>query len=157
MRISPLVAYIRPEHGFLTTSTLYGGMCHILHTCTLNSSSLSAYDTPVGLGFNAAARVNQRPAYSVSFDPKISFSHLISQPELKTYLVSESCDDFFLKILLMRVISYMQRNLLLQLEQTYRSKYCWVYSGNDMCMCTLRGRKIWGIKDVYFNFYYYFF
>ena len=32
-------AAYRPEHGFLTTSTLYGRMCHILHTCTLNSSA----------------------------------------------------------------------------------------------------------------------
>lgn len=66
-RISPLVAY-RAEHGFLTTSTLYGRMCHILHTCTLNSSSLSVYDTPVGLGLNTAAWMNQRPAYLLSFD-----------------------------------------------------------------------------------------
>lgn len=67
-RISPPVAY-RPEHGFLTTSTLYGRMCHILHTCTLNSSSLSACDTPVGLGLNAAAWMNQGAAYFFSFDP----------------------------------------------------------------------------------------
>lgn len=53
-RITPPAAY-RPEHGFLTTSILYDRMCHILHTCTLNSSSLSACDTPVGLGLNAAA------------------------------------------------------------------------------------------------------
>lgn len=71
MGISPLVAY-RPEHGFLTTSTLYGRMCHILHTCTLNSSSHSMYDTPVGLGLNAAARMNQRPACLVSFDVRSS-------------------------------------------------------------------------------------
>lgn len=45
-------------------------MCHILHTCTLNSSSLSACDTPVGLGLNAAAWMNQGAAYFVSFDPR---------------------------------------------------------------------------------------
>lgn len=71
MRISPPPpppAAFRPEHEVLTTSTLYSRMCHILHTCALNSSSLSARDTPVGLAFNAAARVNQRAAYLVSFD-----------------------------------------------------------------------------------------
>lgn len=66
---APPAAY-RPEHGFLTTSILYDRMCHILHTCTLNSSSLSACDTPVGLGLNAAAWMNQGAAYFVSFDPR---------------------------------------------------------------------------------------
>ena len=61
----------RPEHGFLTTSALYGGMCHIVHTCALNSSPLSVYDTPVGLGLNAAAWMNQRPrSFGSSFDPR---------------------------------------------------------------------------------------
>lgn len=33
---------IEPNTDFLTTSALYGRMCHILHTCALNSVSLSA-------------------------------------------------------------------------------------------------------------------
>lgn len=33
---------IDPNTDFLTTSALYGRMCHILHTCALNSVSLSA-------------------------------------------------------------------------------------------------------------------
>lgn len=92
MGISPLVAY-RPEHGFLTTSTLYGRMCHILHTCTLNSSSHSMYDTPVGLGLNAAARMNQRPACLVSFDVR---SSLIWSCNLNQRLLArESYDDSY--------------------------------------------------------------
>lgn len=101
----------RAEHGFITTSTLYCRMCHILHTCTLNSSSLSACDTPVGLALNAAAWMNQGAAYFVSFDPRspsLAWSHSLNwrATAATTFFSSDS----------------RRKNLLLQ---TYGCKHCW--------------------------------
>lgn len=139
MRISPLVAY-RPEHGFLTTSTLYGRLCHILHTCTLNSSPLSVYDTPVGLGLNAAAWMTRRPAYLVSFDqssPSLIWYVAVWTEELATATMT----SLIMATSLCRRTccgKHMDLNIVGSLFR------------HPVRTCMWRGGRIWGVKSAQF-------
>lgn len=117
MGISPLVAY-RPEHGFLTTSTLYGRMCHILHTCTLNSSSHSMYDTR--WPWTQCSCTNESATRLFGLFWCEIFSHLILQSEPETI----STRELWWLVLLMR-FRYMRANLLLYREQQFEIwRYC---------------------------------